>query len=86
MRPGQGGDQASALGDAIKALLSPIVGEFVSRTSLNMAAKRVGKSPESISKTDLPGLAEALQPALRTLVGVPAADSLVAQIKALRDA
>lgn len=82
-----GSDQSShaIVSAAVRDLLAPIVGEFVARTSLSMASKRLGKTPDTISKEDLPGLADALQPALRTLVGAPAADSLVAQLKALRN-
>ncbi|MBI2838925.1 MAG: hypothetical protein HYX75_11450 [Acidobacteria bacterium] len=67
---------------AIRDFLTPIVGEFVARTSVNMASKRIGKPPETLTKVDLNPMAEALRPALRTVVGT-AADSLVAQIKEL---
>lgn len=67
---------------AIRDFLTPIVGEFVAKTSVNMASKRIGKLPDALTKVDLQPMAEALRPALRTIVGT-AADSLVSQIKEL---
>lgn len=73
--------QPASIGLAVKDLLAPIVGDFVARTSVSMASKRLGKTMETVTNADLPALAEALQPALRTLVGVPAADALIAQVR-----
>ena len=68
---------------AVGALLTPVVGEFIARTSISMASKRIGKTPETITMGDLPALADALRPALRTILGTPAADSLVRQLRSL---
>jgi hypothetical protein len=68
---------------AVARLLKPVVGEFVTKTAISMASKRIGKTPETIVRSDIPELANALRPALRTLLGTPAADALVARIKNL---
>jgi hypothetical protein len=70
---------------AVARLLTPVVGEFVSKTAISMASKRIGKTPDTIEMSDIPDLATALRPALRTLLGTPTADALVARIKALVD-
>ena len=70
-------------GAAVRDLLSPIVGDFVAKTSVSMASKKIGKTPETVTDGDLSNLAEALRPALRTLVGGPAGDALVEKIRAI---
>jgi hypothetical protein len=70
---------------ALASLLTPVVGEFVSKTAISMASKRIGKTPDTIDMSDIPALATALRPALRTLLGTPTADALVARIKAIDD-
>ena len=78
--PGSG---ATDVRTAVGALLTPVVGEFVCRTAVSMASKRIGKTPDTIEMTDVPALANALKPALRTLLGTPTADALVGKIRAL---
>jgi hypothetical protein len=68
---------------AVARLLEPVVGQFVAKTALSMASKRIGKTPETVELSDVPALAAALRPALRTLIGTPSADALVARINAL---
>jgi hypothetical protein len=78
----EGGDTRAA----VARLLRPVVGEFVAKTAISMASKRIGKTPETIELSDVPDLANALRPALRTLLGTPAAEALVARIRALGEA
>ena len=68
---------------AVQRVLEQIVGPFVARTSIGMASKRIGRTPETLSPEDLPALAAALRPALCTMAGAPAADRLVEQIRSL---
>jgi hypothetical protein len=77
--------ESSETREAVAKLLRPVVGEFVTKTAISMASKRIGKTPETIQRGDVPELANALRPALRTLIGTPAADALVARIKNLDD-
>jgi len=70
-------------GQSVRELLIPIVGEFVAKTSVSMASKKLGKTADSITAEDLPSLAEALRPALRTLIGMSAGDSLAEQVRTL---
>jgi ubiquinone biosynthesis protein UbiJ len=67
----------------IQGLLTPVVGDFIARTSVSMASKRIGKTPDTITEADANALAEALRPALRTVVGNDAAERLVEQIRSL---
>jgi hypothetical protein len=70
---------------AVARVLKPVVGEFVAKTAISMASKRIGKTPETIELSDAQDLATALRPALRTLLGTPTAEALVARIRALGD-
>ncbi len=82
--PFQAGLKASLnAGQMARDLLTPILGEFVAKTSVSMASKRIGKTPDTLAQEDLPKLSEALRPALRTLLGLQAADSLVEQLRNL---
>jgi hypothetical protein len=64
-----------------RGILRPVVGDFVAKTAVSMAAKKLGKQPETIEVSDFPALAEALRGALRGLIGTPSADSLVKQLE-----
>ena len=45
----------------VRAALDPVLGDFVARTSLRMAARRIGKTVETLELEDLPALADALR-------------------------
>jgi hypothetical protein len=64
-----------------RGILRPVVGDFVAKTAVRMAAKKLGKEAESIEVSDFPALAEALRGALRGLIGTPSADALVKQLE-----
>ncbi|MEW6364335.1 MAG: hypothetical protein AB1714_06810 [Acidobacteriota bacterium] len=67
----------------LREVLAPIVGEFVAKTSLSMAAKKIGKTTETVTLGDIPKLAEALRPALRTLIGAQATESVLKDVSEL---
>lgn len=59
----------------------PFVGDFVAKTGLSMASKRIGKTAETLTLEDLPAVADGLRPPLCSLLGTPTADAIVARIK-----
>lgn len=77
----QSPDAPASARDIIASILAPLVGDFVTKVSINLAAKKIGKTPETIVPEDLPDLATALRPPLVTLLGTPIANSLVERIR-----
>jgi ubiquinone biosynthesis protein UbiJ len=76
-----GGVEKGDLGERVEKTLQPSIGDFVARMAVRMARKKIGKAESELTAADLPPLAEALQPALRTLLGNQAADALVEQVR-----
>ncbi len=68
------------VGSMLRDVLQPILGDFVTKTSVSMASKKIGKTAETITIEDIPKLADALRPALCTLIGAQAADSVVSKL------
>lgn len=74
-------DQTTSTREIVAGILAPVVGDFVTKVSIRMASKKIGKTPDSLAPEDLPELATALRPALATLLGTPIADMLVERIR-----
>lgn len=53
----------------IKAVLEPLVGEVLAEVSLELEAKRIGRSPGTLTSDDLPQFAANLETQLRLVVG-----------------
>lgn len=67
---------------AIAAILTPVLGPFTARTAVKtFAQKTFGIGPESLTERDVPALAEAMRPLLKTFVGREQADQMVERIK-----
>ncbi len=73
---------AESAREIVTTILAPVVGDFIAKTSLSMASKRIGKTAETIALDDLPAVADGLRPPLCSLLGTPTADAVVARIKA----
>lgn len=65
----------------IYSLLSPLVGDFMAKGVLKSQAQRIGKTEESITKDDLPNLANDIGRGLVAFIGTDAAQKVVAKIK-----
>jgi transposase len=70
-----------SLAEAIAARLELYVGPHTSRVAVKtFSQKALGRGPETITRRDLPALAEALRPMRRTLVGRAASEDAIAAI------
>jgi len=77
------GEEPAKTRAALEHILEPLLGEFATRILIKMASHRIGKTPETIDHGDMAALAVAMRPALRTLVGVPATETILARIAVL---
>lgn len=59
----------NVLADRIEETLRPVIGTVLASVSVDVEAKRIGKTTESIDRSDLPKIAENLTNALRLVVG-----------------
>lgn len=70
------------LADGIAARLAVVLGPHTARTAVKtFSQKALGRGPETLTAADLPRLADALRPVLRTFVGRAQAEVLLEQIK-----
>ena len=76
-------NNATDISAAVFNLLTVKLGPFIARTSISMAAKRIGKTTDTLTIGDVSALSEALRPSLRTLVGKQNGDRLVTDIQVL---
>jgi hypothetical protein len=70
------------IADAIAARLAIILGPHTARTAVKtFTQKALGRGPETLTPADVPKLADALRPLLRTFIGRAQSDLLVEQLK-----
>ncbi len=67
----------------IESLLTPLVGDFMSKMAVKSQCKKLGITPEQISKQHLDGLAKQIGLAISINVDKPTVDKIVNQIKSL---
>ncbi len=65
--------------EIIVARLAMFLGPHTARVALKTFAARSGRSPEALTRADVPEVLAALLPMLRTLIGRERAESLVRQ-------
>jgi len=72
---------AVSVAERIEALLAGLLGPHMARTATRTFCQRgLGIPPEQLQVADVPRLAAALRPALRTLLGAEYADQVLEQI------
>jgi hypothetical protein len=59
----------NALALRIEETLRPVIGTVLASVSVDVESKRLGKTPETIDRADLPKISENLVQALRLVVG-----------------
>lgn len=59
----------NALAQRIEDTLRPVVGTVLATVSVDVESKRIGKSPDTIDRSDLPRISDNLVHALRLVVG-----------------
>jgi hypothetical protein len=78
----QSQESRRSIADAIAARLAIILGPHTARTAVKtFTQKALGRGPETLTAADVPKLADALRPLLRTFIGRVQADLLVEQLK-----
>ena len=68
--------------DIVRAKLSQYLGPFTAKNAVQMVAKQaVGTDAESVTRSQIPALIEALGPTLRTLLGKATAEKVANDIR-----
>jgi hypothetical protein len=71
----------STASQRIEARLAALLGPNTARTATRTFCRQIlGIEPEALTAADVPRLAAALRPALRTLLGAAAADRVLEEI------
>ncbi|TLM66845.1 MAG: hypothetical protein FDZ70_10280 [Actinobacteria bacterium] len=60
---------ANVLAQRIEETLRPVIGTVLATVSVDVEAKRIGKTVETIGRDDLPAISSNLQDALMLVVG-----------------
>lgn len=71
------------LAERIEETLRPVIGTVLASVSVDVESKRIGKSPDTIDRADLPAISENLVGALRLVVGQDMAVAAAAKVREL---
>ncbi|MDH4139186.1 MAG: hypothetical protein OEV43_01290 [Coriobacteriia bacterium] len=74
---------ANLLAQRIEETLRPVIGTVLAAVSVDVEAKRLGKTVDTIDRTDLPLMAENLVDALRLVVGQELAVAAAGKVRDL---
>lgn len=67
--------------DIVVGVLAPRIGKFTARKALDLVAARAGTEAEHLGVDHADAIHDALRPMLRTLLGGPTADRVLAEIR-----
>jgi hypothetical protein len=73
----------NVLADRIEETLRPIVGTVLASVSVDLESRRIGKSPDSLTRLDLEPIAENLVNQLRLVVGEDLARAAASKVRDL---
>jgi hypothetical protein len=74
---------ASVLAERIEETLRPIVGTVLASVSVDLESRRIGKTPDTITRTDLADIAQNLTNQLRLVVGDDLASAAAQRVREL---
>lgn len=74
---------ANVLAQRIEEVIRPIVGTVLASVSVDLESKRVGKDPDTITRQDLPQIADNLAQQLRLVVGPDLAAAAAQKVREL---
>lgn len=74
---------ANALARQIEDTLCPVIGTVLASVSVDVESKRIGKSPATVERSDLPVIADNLVAALRLVVGPDMAAAAAQKVREL---
>lgn len=73
----------NVLADRIEDTLRPVIGSVLASVSVDLETKRVGKTPDTVGRDDLPAIAENLVGQLRLVVGNDLAEAAATRVRNL---
>lgn len=74
---------ANILAQRIEETLRPVIGTVLATVSVDVEAKRIGKTIDDIERADLPMIADNLVDALRLVVGQDLAQAAASKVRDL---
>ena len=74
----------NALATQVEETLRPVIGTVLATVSVDVESRRIGKTPDTIERTDLETIANNLVEALRLVVGEEMAAAAAKKVRALR--
>lgn len=74
---------ANVLAERIEEVLRPVVGTVLASVSVELESKRIGKTPDTITRLDLPDIADNLAQQLRLVVGPDLAQAAAKRVREL---
>ncbi len=73
----------NVLAERIEEVIRPIVGTVLASVSVDLESKRIGKDTDSITRVDLPVIADNLSRQLRLVVGPDLAQAAAQRVREL---
>lgn len=74
---------SNALADKIEETLRPVIGTVLAKVSVDVETKRIGKTPDTVERADLPKIADNIVNALRLVVGQELAEAAASKVREL---
>jgi len=74
---------SNVLAERIEEVLRPIVGTVLATVSVDLESRRIGKDPDSITRLDLPDIADNLSQQLKLVVGPDLAGAAAQRVREL---
>lgn len=74
---------ANVLAERIEETLRPIIGTVLASVSVDLETRRIGKTPDTVGREDLPAIADNLVGQLRLVVGKDLAEAAATKVRTL---
>ena len=74
---------ANVLAQRVEETLRPVIGTVLATVSVDVESKRIGKTPDTIDRSDLHEMSENLVNALRLVVGQDMAEAAARKVREL---
>jgi hypothetical protein len=74
---------ANLLATRIEETLRPVIGTVLATVSVDVESKRLGKSPDTLDRSDLSAMSDNLVSALRLVVGQEMAEAASRKVREL---
>ena len=74
---------ANLLAQRVEETLRPVIGTVLATVSVDVESKRLGKTPDTLERADLPLMSDNLVGALRLVVGQDMAQAAATKVREL---